>query len=170
VQLRASILVGFQKPELTKNMNALELLKTDHEEVEALFQEAEAASDGSDRSDIFVEIKANLQAHAYIEEAIFYPALQNDGDEALIEITSEALQEHTQAKLALGELSVVDDERFDGLLTKLIEDVRHHVDEEEGEMFPMVEAQFDEDALEALGSQMELEKERFQISGESIHN
>ena len=72
--------------------------------------------------------------------------------------------------MALGELSVVDDERFDGLLTKLIEDVRHHVDEEEGEMFPMVEFQFDQDALEALGRQMELEKQRFQMSGESIYN
>jgi iron-sulfur cluster repair protein YtfE (RIC family) len=151
-------------------MNALDLLKTDHQKVEELFKQAEAAGAGGDRSDIFVEIKANLQAHAYIEESIFYPALQNGGDKALIELTCEALQEHTQAKMALGELSVVDDERFDALLTKLIEDVRHHVHEEEGEMFPMVEAQFDPNALELLGKQMEMEKERFQISGESIYN
>ena len=45
-------------------MNALDLLKTDHQKVEKLFKEAEAAGAGSDRSDIFVEIKANLQAHA----------------------------------------------------------------------------------------------------------
>jgi hemerythrin superfamily protein len=151
-------------------MNALDLLIADHKKVEALFQQAETTGDGGDRTDIFVEIKANLQAHAYVEEAIFYPALQNDGDDALIELTSEALQEHTQTKIALGELSVIEGDRFDGLLTKLMEDVRHHVDEEEGEMFALVEAQFDEDTLEAWGTQMEREKERFQLSGESIHN
>jgi hemerythrin-like domain-containing protein len=76
-----------------------------------------------------------------------------------------------QMKNFLGELSVsvTDAGKFEPLLQKLIEDVRHHVEEEEGEMFPMVEAEFDETTIEAWGEQMELEKERFNSSTESAH-
>jgi iron-sulfur cluster repair protein YtfE (RIC family) len=151
-------------------MNALELLIADHKKVDALFGEAEAAGEGSDRKEIFAQIKMELQAHAHVEESIFYPALQEEGDEALVELTSEALQEHQQAKTFLGELSIATDDRFDALLIKLIEDVRHHVEEEEGVMFPMVEAQFDADAIENWGVQMQAEKERFELSSETMHN
>ena len=60
-------------------MNAIELLKTDHQAVEALFQKAE---EGKPSDALFNEIKAELEAHAYIEETIFYPAIQEAGDEA----------------------------------------------------------------------------------------
>jgi hypothetical protein len=71
----------------------------------------------------------------------------------------------------LGELAaaVTDTEKFEPLLTKLIEDVRHHVEEEEGEMFPLVEEQFDDSSLENLGLQLQTEKERFNASSESAH-
>ena len=151
-------------------MNAIELLTKDHRVVDELFEQAES-SDGTAPAELFLEIKAELEAHAHIEESIFYPALQADGDEELIELTSEALQEHAQMKVFLGELDAVqsDSDKFEPLLTKLIEDVRHHVEEEEGEMFPMVTEQFDDDALETLGLQMQGEKDRFQTSTESAH-
>ena len=151
-------------------MNAIELLKADHEVVEGLFERIET-EDSSEHPAIFAQIKAELEAHAHIEESIFYPALQEDGDEALVELTSEALQEHSQMKVFLGELDAVQSEsdKFEPLLTKLIEDVRHHVEEEEGEMFPMVTEQFEDDALETLGLQMQAEKDRFQSSAESAY-
>ena len=151
-------------------MNAIELLKTDHETVEALFQQVES-SDASEHPAIFEQINAELQAHAHIEETIFYPSLQEEGSDELIEITSEAIQEHQQTKTFLGELSVAssDAEKFEPLLTKLIEDVRHHVKEEEGGMFPVVQKRLSTNALDVLGAQMEAEKKRFQSSAETIY-
>ena len=151
-------------------MNAIELLTTGHETVEALFQRVES-TDASEHPAIFEQINAELQVHAHIEETIFYPSLQEEGSDELIEITSEALQEHQQMKTFLGELSVAssDAEKFEPLLTKLIQDVRHHVEEEEGEMFPMVEDEFDEATIEAWGEQMQQEKDRFNSSTESAY-
>jgi iron-sulfur cluster repair protein YtfE (RIC family) len=151
-------------------MNAIELLEADHEEVDGLFEEVEE-SDLGEHPALFLQIRAALQAHAHIEESIFYPAVQEDGDQTLVELTSDALKEHAEMKVVLGELAatVADTEKFEPLLTKLIEDVRHHVEEEEGEMFPLVSEQFDDTVLENLGLQMQTEKDRFQASSESAH-
>ena len=86
-------------------MNAIELLTADHETVEALFQQVES-TDASEHPAIFEQINAELQAHANIEETIFYPSLQEDGSEELVELTADALQEHQQMKNFLGDLSV----------------------------------------------------------------
>lgn len=151
-------------------MNAIELLEQDHKIVEELFGKVESAQPG-EHPRIFKEIKAELEAHAHVEETVFYPSLQDDGDEALVELVSEALKEHAQAKVFLGELDAVvgDASKFDPLLTKLIQDVRHHVEEEEGEMFPMVEAQFEEQTLDMWGEQIQAEKDRFEMSAESAY-
>ena len=150
-------------------MNAIKLLTADHKEVERMFKESEA-SKGVRKRAIFLEIKAALEAHAYIEETIFYPTLQSDGDKTLVELTSDAIKEHMDMKCFLGELKAVsaDAAKFEALLTKLIEDVRHHVKEEEGIMFPKVEKRFGADDLEMLGEHMESEKLRFQASPETI--
>ena len=74
-------------------------------------------------------------------------------------------------KCFLGELAAVssDASKFEPLLTKLIEDVRHHVKEEEGTMFPAVQKRLSTDTLDVLGAQMEAEKKRFQSSFETIY-
>jgi hemerythrin superfamily protein len=150
-------------------MNVIKLLKADHKEVDRMFKESEDAK-GAKKRPIFWQIKAALEAHAYIEETIFYPTLQSDGDKVLITLTSEAIQEHIGMKCFLGELAAVssDPSKFEPLLQKLIEDVRHHVKEEEGAIFPRVEKRFSAEALEALGDQMSAEKQRFQSSPETI--
>ena len=151
-------------------MNALKLLTTDHKEVERLFKETEA-SQRAKKPALFFQIKASLEAHAWVEETVFYPTLQSKGDKKLIELTSEAIQEHIGMKCFLGELAAVssDASKFEPLLTKLIDDVRHHVKEEEGEMFPAVQKRISKDALDVLGAQMEAEKKRFQTSAETIY-
>ncbi len=153
-----------------KSQNAIKLLIADHSEVEKMFKATETAGRDAKR-EIFLEIKTALEAHAWIEETIFYPTLQSLGDEKLTELTSEAIKEHVDMKCFLGELAATstDFSKFEPLLHKLIEDVRHHVKEEEGEMFSIVEKRFSADGLNTLGSSMEGEKKRFQSSAETIY-
>jgi len=142
-------------------MNAIDLLKEDHDKVDKLFQKVKATPD-DDHKDLFEKINAELEVHTHIEETIFYPYLLQNGDEELQKLTREAIEEHRQAKMFIEELSSMSGNResFPAKLKVLIEDVEHHVQEEEGEMFPMVEDQFGEDKLNRLGTEMEAEKAR----------
>lgn len=143
-------------------MNAIELLKEDHDKVDKLFQKVKANED-ADHRDTFEQIKAELEVHTHIEEAIFYPRMEKEGDEELQKIVKEGIEEHHQAKMFLRELSglVEDSEKFQPKLKVLMEDVEHHVQEEEGKMFPMIQEQFDEFTLQELGKEMEAEKKSF---------
>jgi iron-sulfur cluster repair protein YtfE (RIC family) len=143
-------------------MNVIELLKEDHDRVDLLFQKVKA-TDESEHRELFEQIKEELEIHAHIEEAIFYPKLKEEGDKELQDITLEGIEEHHQAKIFLRELSNLADEseKFEPKLKVLMEDIEHHVQEEEGQMFPMVEEQFDEATLEELGKQIEEEKRRY---------
>lgn len=143
-------------------MNAIELLKSDHAVVADLFKKVKA-TDESEHPALFEKIRAELEVHTHIEEVIFYPKLKADGKKELVDITLEGIEEHHQVKLFLRELSALADEseKFEPKLTVLIEDVEHHVEEEETEMFPMVEDQFDADTLDELGAAMEAEKGSF---------
>ena len=143
-------------------MNAIELLKEDHDKVDKLFQKVKANED-ADHRNTFEKIKAELEVHTHIEETIFYPKVKEDGDEELKKIVLEGVEEHHQAKMFLRELSnlVEDSEKFQPKLKVLMEDIGHHVQEEEGKMFPMIEKQFDESTLQTLGQEMEKEKQAF---------
>ena len=140
-------------------MNAIELLSNDHDKVEELFEKVKANEDG-DNTATFEKIKAELDVHAHIEETIFYPHLLQNGDEELQKIVNEGIEEHRQMKMFLKELDALtgDGDKFKAKLKVLMEDTEHHVEEEEGEMFPMVEDQFDEAVIEELGAAMEKEK------------
>ena len=141
--------------------NALELLKADHDKVDTLFQKVKANEDG-DNSDTFDQIRRELVVHTHIEETIFYPFLLSKGDDELQKITREGIEEHRQVKMFIEELGSMSSksEEFPAKLQVLMEDVQHHVQEEEGEMFPMVRDQFDEQRLTELGAQLKAEKER----------
>ncbi len=149
-------------------MNAIELLKEDHDRVSALFEKVKADEDG-DNTDLFKQIKAELDVHTHIEEAIFYPRLIEQGDEELQDIVKEGIEEHRQAKMFLRELEALadDSEKFKPKMKVLMEDVEHHVQEEEGEMFQLVKSQFDEEELETLGAELEEEKASFQSKSSS---
>ncbi len=143
-------------------MNAIELLKADHKVVSGLFQKVDATEE-SEHPALFEQIKAELEIHAHIEEAIFYPPLIEKGDKELSDLTKEGIEEHHEVKIFLREISALADEtdKFEPKLTVLIENVKHHVMEEEGEMFKMVADQFDAAQLEEWGAQMEAEKAKF---------
>ena len=146
-------------------MNAIELLKADHKVVDKLFQQVDA-TEKSEHPAIFEQINAELEVHAHIEETIFYPAVQKEADEELKDLILEAFQEHRQMKMFMKELAKLSDdsEQFEPKLTVLMEDTKHHVMEEEGEMFKMVEEQFEASVIDEWGAQMAAEKEKFNKS------
>ncbi|HVJ17612.1 MAG TPA: hemerythrin domain-containing protein [Polyangiaceae bacterium] len=135
-------------------MNALELLNSQHEEVKALFEEIEETDDPEDKAGLFEELAASIAAHATIEEKIFYPAAYAN---ATKELLSEAVEEHLAAKRILADLlkMSVEDGQFHAKLKVLKDELEHHIEEEEGELFPKVREELDAAKLEALGAQME---------------
>ena len=145
--------------------NALDLLKADHRLVEGLFEKVKENENG-DNSDVFKTIKQELDTHAHIEETIFYPYLMEEADKELERIVREGVEEHRQVKAFLAELDGMsgDTEPFKAKIKVLMEDVKHHVKEEEDEMFPLVEDQVETNVLERLGEQMEREKGNFKKS------
>jgi hemerythrin superfamily protein len=149
-------------PSRTSSETAIDLLKADHDKVEELFERVKANEDGNNQ-DVFRKIKEELDVHAHIEEMVFYPHLLENGDEELQKIVREGIEEHRQVKMFLAELDQLSGnaEKFKAKLQVLMEDVEHHVEEEEGEMFPMVEDQIGEEMLVRLGSLLEAEKVRF---------
>jgi hemerythrin superfamily protein len=124
-----------------KAEDAIKLLNKDHREVEALFEKFESAKDDmGEKADIVAQICEALSVHAEIEEDIFYPAareaLNKDGEDLL----DEAEVEHDSIKSLVAQLEEAepDDDLYDAKVKVLAEYVKHHVKEEEGELFPKV--------------------------------
>jgi hemerythrin superfamily protein len=140
-------------------MDALELLKQDHQKVKELFEQAEDSEVGTEQKQIFHQIKTELETHARIEESIFYPAMQKHQE--LKEMVREAIEEHSQVKSLLKEMENLadDSEKFESKLQILMENVEHHAEEEEeGKMFPKVREIVDRATLDKLGQELEAAK------------
>jgi hemerythrin-like domain-containing protein len=144
-------------------MDAFNLLKADHRKVEELFSQLESAS-GQAKMRVFEQVKMELELHTHIEEKIFYPALEKP--KQTHDLTLEAYEEHDVVKKLLGEMSKAKsaNEEWQAQAKVLQENVEHHVEEEENELFEKAEAALSEEQIEALGEQMEAEKERKQRS------
>jgi len=142
--------------------DVIDLLKEDHDRVESLFEKVKANEDGNNK-DTFNTIKQELELHTHVEEQIFYPHLLENGDKELQDMVREGLEEHAQVKTLLPEIAELsgDDDQFKAKLKVLIENVEHHVEEEESEMFPMVKDQIDEVMRVRLGSLIQAEKQRY---------
>jgi len=137
-------------------MKATDLLKKQHRQVEKLFKQAEKAQ-SRQRRQLMEQIVEQLKLHTKIEEEIFYPAVRELGTSKAEEMIDEAFEEHHVVDLVLAELPKVDpeDERFEAKMTVLSELVQHHVEEEEGELFPMAEKKLGAERIKELGQQME---------------
>ncbi len=110
-------------------MNAIEFIKEDHLRIEELFQKFLAAEGETTEESLFQQIETGLSAHSEMEEQVFYPALKDIAGDKV----KEALKEHAEVKQMLADLLDADlnDEDFEPKFQKLVEDVRHHVKEEE---------------------------------------
>jgi hemerythrin superfamily protein len=155
-------------------MDAIQLLKTDHQKVKALLAElAETTTRAvKKRADLLDEIRVNLKAHTQIEEEIFYPAFKKAGEKEEAKMYFEAMEEHRAAgELVLPDLLNTDtgSEKFSGRAKVLKELVEHHVKEEEEEMFKQAKKLFSKDELNELGRQLEQRKAELvkQLTGAS---
>jgi hemerythrin superfamily protein len=133
-------------------MNALDLLEQQHREVERLFREAKKAN-GAAREELFIQLADDLAAHATIEERVFYPASKEDRTEDALR---EAVEEHLSMKRLLADMLEleVDAPQFEAKLSVLEEQVKHHVEEEEKELFKKVSESKSKEELEELGVEM----------------
>jgi hemerythrin-like domain-containing protein len=144
-------------------MNALTLLKQDHGNVEELFRRFETAKadDVEELARVRDLVIQHLSRHSVVEEQVFYPAIRTRlGDEHAFSVL-EGLEEHHAAKMMLSELEKLapTHERFRAKFTVIIESVRHHIQEEEDDMFPLVRDAFTVEELNEMGEQMEQAKE-----------
>jgi hemerythrin-like domain-containing protein len=142
-------------------MDALKLLKTDHDKVKRLLAELESTTERGvkTREELFSTIKGELTIHEIIEEEIFYPELKSHPKAK--EIVLEGYEEHNVVDTLMGELErlPVDDERWGAKATVMKENIEHHIEEEEGEMFKRARQVFDDAELEDLGTRMERRKQ-----------
>ena len=140
-------------------MNALKLIKADHERLGDLLEEALDATEPSERGDLLHQIRAELMAHEEMEETIFYPALRANAKAK--EIVLEGYEEHHVIDMILDELIDIPEEaeEWKPKLKVLKENIEHHIEEEEGEMFKYARQVFDDAALEELGRKMQAAKE-----------
>jgi hemerythrin superfamily protein len=134
-------------------MNAIDLLEQQHREVEKLFKLIEDEEDGERKAELAAELADTLAAHATIEEQIFYPRTLSARTE---DILREAVEEHLSAKRVLADIleSRPSDEQFDAKIKVLKEQIEHHVEEEEEELFPAVKKLM-KHQLEEMGAEME---------------
>ena len=137
-------------------MDAFALLKADHKKVAGILETIEETTERATkgREELFTRLKNELDVHSRIEEEIFYPALEEA--EATRDITLEAYEEHRIVKQLLEELesSPKDDEQWTAKFTVLKENIEHHVEEEEGEMFQKARKVLSEDEIEDLGARL----------------
>ncbi len=138
-------------------MDAISLLKDDHRTVERLFKRFEKTASGAldERRRIVDEIIKELSVHAEIEETIFYPVVR-EAVPPTEDMVLESLEEHHVAKWVLSELDGMDPgaERFEAKVTVLMENIRHHVEEEESDLFPSVRKALGRKALNEMGDAM----------------
>jgi hemerythrin-like domain-containing protein len=140
-----------------KAKDAVALLKADHQAVEQLFKKFEQAGERAFKTKrkLVDQIIAELSVHAFIEEQVLYPAARDEVESARDDVL-EALEEHHVVKWQLQELLDLgpEDERFVAKVTVLTENVRHHVKEEESELFPLLRSKLDRNRLVELGAEL----------------
>lgn len=134
--------------------SALRVLKDDHRTVERLFSQFEQLGERAHKAqqDVVERVIRELSIHASIEETVFYPAIRTALTQQ--DLVLEALEEHHLVKLSLAELDGMDPaaERYVAKMTVLMEMVRHHVEEEEDDLFPKVRQAMSRTELDQLGA------------------
>jgi hemerythrin superfamily protein len=134
-------------------MNAVEMLKQQHREVERLFEQFDAARSAARRYEVFLEIADALAVHAAVEQQDFYPAVNR---RRTVDMVLESVEAHLAIRRLIAQLMHLgpDDQQFVARMKVLRADVAHHVAEEEHDLFPEVEKLFDEERLDRIGSAM----------------
>lgn len=137
-------------------MDALTLLKQDHKMVKKMLAEGEETTERAEktRTELFARLKSELEIHERIEEEVLYPALRDHPKSK--EIAYEAYEEHHVVDEILAELEMTptDDPQWAAKFTVAKENLEHHIEEEEGEMFPKARQILSDEELEEMGARM----------------
>lgn len=140
-------------------MHAIDLLIEDHRNVDELFRRFQIAEKPETKDEIAEEIVHELSVHAAIEEQFFYPVVRlvlDDGGD----LADHSIDEHADVKELLTDVESNDagSAEHEKAMEKIIEDVRHHVEDEERDIFPPLRDEANDDRLEDLGTVMEQAK------------
>ena len=142
-------------------MDALKMLKDDHDKVKGMLKKLDATTERAEktRTEMLQTLKQELTVHETIEEEILYPALKEYAKTK--DIALEGYEEHHVVDGIMAELedTPVDDETWAAKLTVMKENLEHHIEEEEDEMFPKARQVMDEDELNDLGDRMAARKQ-----------
>lgn len=151
--------------------SATDLLTADHEKVESLFQQYEMteSQDSQDKMAIVEEACMEFEIHAQLEEEIFYPAVQAKASDEGKDLVDEGRHEHNSARESIRKLQDLSPEEaeYDSAFQQFMQCVRHHVEEEKNEMFPLAEARLGEDLNRHLASEMQQRKQQLTAFDES---
>ena len=141
-------------------LNALDLIKQDHDRLKDMLDDALETDDAARRGELLQHIRAELIAHERMEEDVFYPALRSASDTAR-EIVLEGYEEHHVIDTILDEMFEVPEatEQWRAKLKVLLENLEHHIEEEEGEMFKNARRTMSEGTLVELGQKMRAAKQ-----------
>jgi len=145
---------------VAEQRDVIEILEHDHREVEEMFGELEklrdatSEEDKSRRKDLTEQVTIELVRHSVAEEVLVYPQV---GEKVSEEEVEHAREEHAEAEKTLQRLEQLDagDPRFDDELEELMNEIRHHIEDEEGEMFAHMRQAIDDDELRKLGARVE---------------
>lgn len=144
-------------------MDALELLKNDHDKARQLFKQFESVKDEAEHRRLAAVIKTELQTHAHLEEGIFYPALDDTDSEDVGELVDEALDAHHGIETLLDEIERLNREGGD-LRSKMMElkkRVEQHASQEEKTMFSRAQELLSADELDEIGRELESERKLY---------
>jgi hemerythrin superfamily protein len=141
---------------MTVRTDAIDLLTAEHRKVESLFAEYEAATDPAEQTKVVHRVVHDLAVHGEIEELLLYPRARQalpDGES----LADEAVEEHLAIKQTLNDLDsmTAEDEGFADKMAELMREVRHHVEEEESDLFPKLREALTEEERAELGGALE---------------
>ncbi len=140
-------------------MNVIDLLESDHREVDELFRRVNLSEKDDSIEELTRQIVHDLSVHAAVEEQFVYPLIRAKVDGGG-DMADEAIEEHQQAKRLLADLEKLDagSAEHSTAMQQLMETIRHHVEEEEGDVFPKLRSEVDEGTLDKVGTLVEQAK------------
>ena len=147
-------------------MDGFELLKQDHDNVKRLCDELDEANTTERRRQLFAAIEGEVRLHEECEEKVLYPTLR--AHPKLKDIVLEGYQEHHVVDVIMGELRNLDasDETWPAKAKVMHENLEHHIEEEEGEMFPKARKELSKEQIQELGRQMQaIKDQKFRLPG-----
>jgi hemerythrin superfamily protein len=158
---RSAPLQGEDAMAAPKPADAVEMLKADHQKVRGLFQQYATASGQPKRQQIAEQVLVELEVHAQLEENVFYPAYEAQAGKTGTQLVAEARQDHQTVKDLITELRALDGDNpeFAAKFQELVENVEHHVEEEETAMLPEAEEILAEQLEDLMDEMQELKQQ-----------